>query len=638
MTTEETNRSNVEVELKFRIIAPRALEIMKQLAEKESLGSYRVGDLQEIDIQDTYFDTAALDLSKAGAVLRARLVDSKSLLLTLKAPLLGTYESKAIHHRTEIEGEPSLPTLMDIRESLPAIGHLDWDFAQSDLVRIGYEGIFERWGFRETFRGRNHRTSRPIMDAGSRHVATLFLDAVEFYSPQKHSELFEIEVEAAEGAMDDLVHLSSVIQGEFQGLIEPSMKSKYQRGLEFIGLEADLRLEVKLSLPKGFDTVLEYLKSTGYITDYTLGIPSRYKVVDAYFDTADYRLRANDCYLRVRELGDDSLLVFRTFKLGDDQILETAQIKKPANRSALVEVARFLRQATIIDFSTAEFLQLPQDLSEGLTALGLHNVLDVTTDRLVFPVSDRDRHLANIKADHVRFATKNKEAYYHEVEIAIENANDLNAMRALAYTLMSKFNMVHIGEPKYFVGLDLIRTGSLPIGKPRPPLLPYSRVSMAREDMNAWARSIVNRIESKDTFVGGSGKNDLASEADQLKASIESAISRTEKSFNTQKAMALVLFVLGLVTIVGSILIATQTGSAPISAIGVAAGTAIELLVYFPFRQMMRIDRQVVLYTTLADGMRLSLEQVGDDPEHREKYIGQMWAILRGTEPEEQVR
>jgi inorganic triphosphatase YgiF len=637
---EQFLASSIEVESKFRIVASNASKIIEELASVENLGPYKLGQIKTVQIHDTYFDTANLDLSKIGAVLRARLLDHEHLVVTLKMKrALNTQESESIHNRIEIEGHPTILTLENIWSNLTNIGLVQKPFSQFDFYRIGFEGLFQTWGFQETFSGENQRISRPIQTSEDFKVAILSLDTVSFYNTRKRSKLFEIEIEAERDAQYTLPELSSLLQQQFSKLVEPSRKSKYEQGLEFIGLEDDPKIELKLNIVSDLDEFIEWLQSRRYIADFSLGVANQYKITDSYFDTPDFKLREYNCYLRVRRQGIESLLTFRRYKLSDDnQIIEQVEIRGGATKDTLSKIAGYINETQIVSINASTVLTLPNELHNGLVALGLHEVLMATIERLIFPVNEQGRYFANLKLDNVTFTASNKTSQYREIELSTKSVNDLIRVNALAYTLMSsQFHLKPIGQPKYITGLDLTLRGSFLHDDVERSIRVFSRTDMA-EGIAPWARSIISRIDDKETFQDSlkdateKANGNVEDSLQNLKKSIELAIKRSRNFRNTQFAMAVILFVLGLSVIAGSIFVALQGGSVTISIAGLTAGALIELLIYFPFQQITRTSNKIILLTTLGDGMRLSLEQIEDDQEQKKKYLKQMWSILQGSE------
>jgi CHAD domain-containing protein len=90
----------VEVELKFRVVDPPALE---RLLDTEWLGDHATGSWRTLRLADRYLDTADGALARAGWAARVR-DDGTSLVLTLKTRSHGEGRDGALFRRIELEG------------------------------------------------------------------------------------------------------------------------------------------------------------------------------------------------------------------------------------------------------------------------------------------------------------------------------------------------------------------------------------------------------------------------------------------------------------------------------------------------------------------------------------------------------
>lgn len=619
--SQHRSSGDIETESKFRIIAPDPTQVIEQLRHAQALGSYMLGPAESLDFHSVYFDTQELDLAKNGAVLRTRLSGGTDLKVTLKTgETPGAVSHEAIYRRVEIEGSPTIPTLKDIWNHLEDIDLVSQPFSEQDFYRVGLEGLFRVWGFQEMFVGDSTRVNRPILDAENCQVAVLSLDRVLFHNPSKSSELFEIEMEAEEGHVFVLPELTVLLQRQFPTQIEPSSKSKYEQGIEFIELQDDFDNETKFNVVGDFQEFVDQMQSKRGIAEFVLGVPSRHKIVDAYFDTPDLRLQENNCYLRLRKHGDEAVLALRQYRSDDGQIIVTRQIKASAMPEVLARIIDKLVDSCVVDIDRAAPHAFPSDPVDAFANIGLYNNLTATIDRLVFPVSDQGRHFANIKLDRVSFSASGKTIAYNEIEIGTENAGDLIRLKALAYTLMSRFRLRSIRDPKYVIGLSLIRTGQIPGSEDQDPIFHM------RANMVEGLAHLAKRVRDDEPIQGQAPSN-----LSELKGRLDLAIERTRSFYKIQGAMALALFTLGLAAIAGGILMALQDRSMVLPVAGIAAGTVLELLIYFPFRQFTRLSKRVELLTALSGVMSISLEGEAD-LDLRRVYIDRLWSILGDAE------
>lgn len=163
-------------------------------------------DLVPIEMETTYYDTPAGDLSARRWTLRRRFEDGRSVC-TLKTPAPGG-----------ARGEWELE-MGDIRDAIPELCKLG---APEELVSLAENGVIQVCGARFT------RLAGVICAEGC--TLELALDSGILTGGGRTGPLCEVEVELKAGSDADAVAYAQALARRF-GLI-PQPKSKYRRALE----------------------------------------------------------------------------------------------------------------------------------------------------------------------------------------------------------------------------------------------------------------------------------------------------------------------------------------------------------------------------------------------------------------------
>ncbi len=212
----------MEIEAKF--VVPNA-RIAGQLRQLRQLGDFTLGAATEIQVQDTFYDTPARDLSAARVVLRVRSQSDGKMLLTVKHP---TSLRGAVHRRPEREITmpwEETPRALS-RDALPKPIRALLAPSASDQKLVPLFSI------------RQARSVRPVR-RGSRIVAEWSLDRVHFRSGTRRRAFYELEIELQRtGRTQDLKRIVALLE-QARGL-EPMTRSKFERALAF-AVESALR-------------------------------------------------------------------------------------------------------------------------------------------------------------------------------------------------------------------------------------------------------------------------------------------------------------------------------------------------------------------------------------------------------------
>ena len=454
-----------EVELKFNVAEPQAGKVLKFVRDVDSIASHRLGPVVEKNYRDSYFDTAARDLSKIDASLRIRIQNKDTMLVTLKtqertasaSDPQGPYDA---HTRQEIEGPPNDQTVRRIFETLRGLEVVRSDYDSMLLGTVGVKGAFSNWGLAELFHLDNNRLTRRFFSPDDRPVGEIAFDRVRFSDDNQHGVFCELEIESLQADASGLKEVANTLFSQLPNALSPSRISKYQRGLELAGVEEHHKIETKLIVRESQDKVAAYLKSASLLADFQLGLGVEHEISDQYYDTNNLNLSKNSCYVRLRTDGPHSIITLRRYKLAENnQMIDTLQIKQPIHDESLHRVLEYLIEHRLVPKPKVSESRARKP-DEILESVGLHPRLSVKTKRMVFPLSDKGRRFASIKLDDVVFSSKNESHRHHEIEISTSSKDDAVRLQAVAYVLMSKFNLMPTSLPKYEVGLSLMRGGA----------------------------------------------------------------------------------------------------------------------------------------------------------------------------------
>lgn len=213
----------VELEIKLRVLptvpgGPGAF--FAHLAAQEALAGFPLGPVRRTFVCDTYFDTDDGALARAGAGLRVRRLDGRTLV-TLKVTRA---QEGALTEREEYEAPLDLESLREVGERIrPLIGTGSVPFAAFAAGRPA--GPLE-----PVLDVHTERVWRPIEGVG-----VLALDRV-LYPGLDPDPYYDIEVEAAPDLADPslLRRVEEALVAAAAGHLQPEGRSKLERGLALL--------------------------------------------------------------------------------------------------------------------------------------------------------------------------------------------------------------------------------------------------------------------------------------------------------------------------------------------------------------------------------------------------------------------
>jgi inorganic triphosphatase YgiF len=427
------------------------------------IAAIHLGSIEEHINHDTYYDTPSRSLSSKDASLRIRNKNDADLFVTLKTKNVEDAVSEkqslgeAVFSRNEIEGVANVETLREIHAKLMELGIISKEFDPLALPQIGVKGVFLSWGFVELFSLDNNRTTRPLVHVDGTRIGEIAVDRVCYSGDHKQSFIYEMELESGGSNLAVLAEVADELHRHFRDAFGPSKKSKYQTGLEFIGVEEHNKIELKLIVPGESSKVLDQLKMEARIAEYELGTASEYDLEDEYFDTDNFNLWRSSCYVRLRNEGGHLVVTLRRYQLtAGSQMIETLQMKHPATTEFLQRIIEYLVEEKLIARPRNRIYTsgTPHDV---LVAVGLYPKLDVHIRRVVFPISHQDRRFGSVKFDRVKFQSAGESCDHSEIEISTSRSENLTELQAAAFILISKFELKPTRRPKYDIGLRLVR-------------------------------------------------------------------------------------------------------------------------------------------------------------------------------------
>jgi inorganic triphosphatase YgiF len=622
-----------EKELKLTIIGIAPAKAFNELRELKNLGVYTLGSAQEIQNFDRYFDTSLLDLKNNHASFRIRKKSLGLPVITFKSQETTSQTQSGEHERNEIEGDPfGNSTLTDIWAELASIGE---SFAQREFPREGViESVLNGMGFKEILSSTNQRIKRSISNEIGKEVAELVLDNVVFEHKGKSSgNFFEIEIEVFEDKETLLAELRTALYALYPNRLEPSQKSKYERGFDFLQIDVDLRNEYKLRVDGDIDAIIQHIREKGEFAGYPVQEVRR-SLTDHYYDTPNRQLRDNSCYLRIRsEEGYDELTFRRyTLSMKSSQIIDQVQIKEPVSIGSLKRVAKYLKEENIVPIKLN--VNELNAFQSGLRKIGLHQLLKAKIDRVIFNIVDGQKLLVNIKLDKVDFTDveSGKKDTYSEVEISTDEPNFGTA--GIALMIANTFGLSLAYYSKYVVGDHLLRTGEVP----KPPDEEELRVIARANVISSDGIEPLNQqsyLKSLDRLIAGVKENlkvngnHVISDMDsinKLENRIDQTLHNYEKRSSQMIGMALALFIIGIGFFSVSIYLALL-GNVPtvLPIAGMSIGILLNIFIYFPFRVITKTRDQEIELSTRASLLRFELEHGLSDKESRDKLIQRAW-------------
>jgi len=209
---------SMETELKFDVPGGRVLE---EAARLDGIAGYRVVDRGLVPHTDTYFDTMDYRLFHGRAVFRLRSRESGSTLTFKTADAGGEVTGGGLYRRIEIEDVTDVTAEDVSRGNLP------------DIPPV--RALRERFGEIPLFPCLTVRNNRRVLLLEKENAPRfeMVLDDVLFSGPGGEERVFELEVEALTGDVEELERIGSWLTARFD--LGDAGPSKYIRGMKSVG-------------------------------------------------------------------------------------------------------------------------------------------------------------------------------------------------------------------------------------------------------------------------------------------------------------------------------------------------------------------------------------------------------------------
>lgn len=220
---------SLEIELKYRIKEP-SKEIEKILLSEEKFGDYSLGEIENKEIVDVYYDTADYKISKSKSILRVRVENYHNFYLTIKTTIK-VDDAKFV--REEIEEAISEEFVKQVHSKLEEFGMQLKEFDRFDYLQYGIWGLFKMWDLREIFVCENSRRIRNIYDKNNQQIAELSFDNVLISTFGKKDSFKEIEIEQKNNS-DEFVKLHEFIDKNIENHLIKGQKSKFETGINLL--------------------------------------------------------------------------------------------------------------------------------------------------------------------------------------------------------------------------------------------------------------------------------------------------------------------------------------------------------------------------------------------------------------------
>lgn len=206
----------MEIELKYLL--------GDNLAKDRILSDRHLLEIKDPDCDETvqmraiYFDTENGDLRNLQIALRARFENEK-VVITLK------WKGSA-HDGLHVRGELNVPAGPEYLEN-PTVDI----FKGSEIYDELLEAVIDKKLVRVM--EMNYVRKAIQVDTG-RSISVVSLDEGTIHTVMGDAEILEVEVELYSGDQEDMVALGGELAAKYN--LETSDKSKYQRGLELLGV------------------------------------------------------------------------------------------------------------------------------------------------------------------------------------------------------------------------------------------------------------------------------------------------------------------------------------------------------------------------------------------------------------------
>lgn len=173
--------------------------------------------------------------------------------------------------------------------------------------------------------------------------------------------------------------------------------------------------------------------------------------VDAYFDTPQYTLLNSGAALRIRQMGEAYVGVYKVSEKQQGAIFERREFEWTLSDDE-TKLWNDERKPTI-----------PPTIIEKLNlhGQGLRKVLAVETHRSTAVISGNDGFKAELSLDEVTFRGHKGQAHYREIEVELLNGR-LEQLKQLADSLQNHLKLQPAVDSKYKKGMILVGKYGIP--------------------------------------------------------------------------------------------------------------------------------------------------------------------------------
>lgn len=260
--------NSIELETKLAVISRFPLKILTELLSLKQISHFKLSKGKTFHIRDTYFDSAANDLRKAGFALRIRNINDQ-FLLTLKGK--SEISNSGAVKRLEVEDIWNYPTFTKImyllrkQKILSKLGEIKFFHGDpvSTLKNYDLFIIHDRQSLRH-----QRFVKKKLTD--NKSIAELVIDSVSFRVKDKMIRHHEVEVELQVLAETDILNsLTSSLFKIFPEDLQIWTYNKLETGIAIEKIFIEKKLEQYLDeknnlLPPAYRIIKEYIDQISY--------------------------------------------------------------------------------------------------------------------------------------------------------------------------------------------------------------------------------------------------------------------------------------------------------------------------------------------------------------------------------------